>query len=500
MKYLIRKKMLNRLWHPNDLEAVAAYWCGLGEAAATCDRRLPASPSLSVVIYLRGFPRQQAVALRDQLRARFSSSNEIPPPTVEQPDPDTLTVTFHQVPVGLGLPRLAEPPFDRLCAEVRLRLSGPEGTTEWPTDVPSEFVLLGEMRNGSILVAALWRAEPLGCGEKMWWSTEWLGQEEWLEGLEQFRRTGQVSQSSVQEFLLPGDSVLVRVYLWACHVPIDKPRFGPLLLRVTLFFAAMAGFGATAFFLLREGWWPVLIPLAIPMFVVLGLGGRFFQCELGLLVQGYQLFHRLYLRTTEVPFAVAPLAPEEAVDRLSNPWARKYTAELEAAGFTVVGDLILVPELNGDNVVRVFYAPDGVTYLNVLFQMSTDSDLETGVQTWPACVAFQAQTRLTDNGWVISGDGFQDGFRKMRKRPGCYSRLFLDVEDPVEFTRLHAKLADEFAQKEGRRILPHEPFPLVVQRANELEEEARLAFADAPYTWSDHLHWYLQIRRREYLS
>ena len=47
-------------------------------------------------------------------------------------------------------------------------------------------------------------------------------------------------------------------------------------------------------------------------------------------------------------------------------------------------------------------------------------------------------------------------------------------------------------------LLRHERFDLYVRRQEALNEEERRLMVDDPYTWGDHLRWYLQTPRREY--
>jgi hypothetical protein len=76
--------------------------------------------------------------------------------------------------------------------------------------------------------------------------------------------------------------------------------------------------------------------------------------------------------------------------------------------------------------------------------------------------------------------------------------VFPDVHDPAEFARLHMAMVAEFAEETGRRPVPHERFELVIRRHEASHEEERQRYVDHPYTWGDHLHWYLQRPRKEY--
>jgi hypothetical protein len=68
----------------------------------------------------------------------------------------------------------------------------------------------------------------------------------------------------------------------------------------------------------------------------------------------------------------------------------------------------------------------------------------------------------------------------------------------VDFAARHTAAARQFAERTGRTAVPHESSDRYVRRHNELQEQDKQLFADRPYTWGDHWHWYLQSPRREY--
>jgi hypothetical protein len=72
------------------------------------------------------------------------------------------------------------------------------------------------------------------------------------------------------------------------------------------------------------------------------------------------------------------------------------------------------------------------------------------------------------------------------------------VTDPSVLVRRHAEAAARFADETGRSPLRHERFELYVRRQDAIHEDERQQFADHPYSWADHLRWYLQSPRREH--
>ena len=68
-------------------------------------------------------------------------------------------------------------------------------------------------------------------------------------------------------------------------------------------------------------------------------------------------------------------------------------------------------------VFRVFYAPDGVTYLTLVFSFATTPDPSEGFRTWPAAVSFLAHTFFADGGYAASVNGRSNGYRRKRTGP-----------------------------------------------------------------------------------
>jgi hypothetical protein len=514
MKHLIRKTFLNLTWDARDLDAAAEFWLRLYEAEAE-NLGLSADPLHGVEIRLQGFPRHQAGKLLEELTRRLPTTptagsgapaSDFPSPDISQPDPDTISASSGLLPgkksppIGLGLPQLAGLPFDGLLAEVRIRVEGVKPGWVRRKHVPTTLVLVGELRDGQLLLKALWRAGPSAMEDHLCWSTVWPDQDEWLAALKQFRETEMLplhlaSKLFVAQGADRGGQLAVRLI----HVPLDQPRLDGLLVRVGLFCALFAGLGVAVHQLIQHHRSIWLLLLAAPAWCVLWLIAAFVQNEGRLWFRGYRLFRDRFTRLYETSLKHTALSRAEADARLDHPWARKYTAELESAGFTYAGDIQIEPDLNGDNLIRVFYAPDRTTYLNVLFCMSTSPDPVQSLRLWPAAVSFLAHTYYADGGRAASISGKASGYRKNRSGADCMLRVFPDTDDPVAFTRLHAAAAEAWAQENGRTPLRHEPFNLYLRRQDEIHQELQQVYAQTPcYTWGDHLHWYLQSPRREF--
>ncbi len=510
MQHLIRKRFLERTWDAAELDLAAEFWLRLFEEAAA-NLGLALDSLHGVEIRLRGFPRQQAEALQRELMQRLAAPHgkggDFPFPDIEQPDPNTITVSSGLMPgreappSGLGLPLLAGPPFDGLCVEVRIRAEGVKQSFLRRTRLPTTLVLVGELRDGELLLKSLWRAGPSESEDELCWAGVWPEQDMFLEALEEFGETGEVPRKLAGKlFVSRGADRGGRLAVRLIHVPLHKPRLAGLLIRLLVFSALFAGLGFALYHLLQRERHIWLLVLAIPAWCVLWLAWNFAKNEARLWFVGYHEFHRRYTKLYETSVKHLTLEPAEAQKRSDHPWARKYTAELEAAGFTHAGDLRFEPELNGENLVRVFYAPDGVTYLSVLFCMSTSPDPAAGFRMWPAAVSFLTHTYYAEGGRAASISGQSGGYRKKRSGPENLTRVFAEAEDPIAFTRLHMAAAAAFAQETGRTPLRHESFTLHLRRQDDIHEEQRRLYAEAPYTWGDHVHWYLQWPRREYLA
>lgn len=523
MQHLIRKHLLDCTWDADDLGAAAEFWLRLYEAAAR-DQGCSAAPAHAIEIRLRGFPRHQTEELRDEISRRLTARDaagrrvlgDFPSPAIDRPDADTLSVTCGLIPghesppVGLGLPLLVGVPFDGLFAEVRVQANSLEGLSKRRPKVHATLVLVGELREGRLLLKGMWRTGATGCEDDLGWAWAWAEQDEWLAALDDFRQSEDVPKKLAKKLFIPRDADYVgRLVLRLIHVPLGKPRLKGVLIR-TLFFCLFFGaVGLSAyehrvlFWLMRRELFGVFVVwltllFALLFLLVLWLASHFLRYEARVWFQGYRNFRNRYAQHYETAVNVVPLPRAEAEARLDNPWIRKYTSELEAAGFRHLGDCRHEPELSGDHVFRVFCAPDGVSYLNLLFFMSTGPDPDTALRMWPANVAFLAHTFFSDGGWVSSVNGLTAGYRKKRTGADHLARVFVDALEPIEFGSRHMASADKFAKDTGRTPLAHERFDQYLERHNALQEQERKLFAGNPYTWGDHVRWYIQSPRWEY--
>jgi hypothetical protein len=505
LRHLNRKQFIDRWWDATDLDAVAEFWLRLYEEAAR-SQGFGRTPIHETEIRLRGFPRPAANELLKELAARVAAS-DFPAPEADQPDPDTLSVASGVIrgderpPVGLGLPVVSGGPFDGLLAEIRLRVIGDEGKALRRVDLESTLVLVGELRGGRFLLKGAWRTGSHGWEDEVCWAGGWPELDRWLAAFDEFRETDEVPASlAKKQFIARGADQAGALAVKMIHVPLGKPRLAGLLTRFAIFAVLFAALGLAGWWIVENRRWFLLILLLLASWPVGWLFVTLVRKEWNLWSKGFRQMHAAFTKVYSEPIRLAALTRAEVDARLDNPWERKYVGELEAAGFCHAGDMQVDPPVSGDNVYRVFYCPDGVSYLMVLFHLAGSAEREQPHRCWPAAVTWLAHTYYDDGGSATTITGRHVGFRKKRSGPEHLSRIIPEQDDPVAFARQHSAVARRFAEETGRRAIAQLTFDQIVRRQNERHEEERRLFVDNPYTWGDHVGWYLQRPRREYLG
>jgi hypothetical protein len=500
--HLTRPQFLDRAWSADDLNAVAEFWLRLYEVAAR-PHGFAASPDHVTEIRLRGVPRADADRVAGEFTRRAAGS-DFGFPRVDRPDPDTLTFTTDRLeggespPTGLGLPVLDSGAFDGLMVEFRLTATGAQGSL-FGTTVAITLVLVGEVRAGVFVLKTLWRSGSSEWEDELCWHAVWPSQDEFLAALEAYRDTGAVPAGLAKNLFPPRGAD--RVGHWVVRlvrVPLDKPRLKGLVLRWLIFAVIFGLIGWGIWAAVEDESWFWLLPLGVLAVWFGWLFWEFLKGEARLWFVGYSQFHTMFTRIYEESPRLIPLQPPEVAALEQNAYVRKYTADLRAAGFTTAGDLRIGLAAIGDGVFRVFLAPDGVTYLMVLFHFATSTEPGEGFRNWPAALSLMAHTFYTDGGRAASINGRANGYRRKRTGPECQTRVFPDEYDPVQFVQLHTDAAAKFAAETGRTAVRHERFEQFLRRQEALQDEERQLCSDSPYTWGDHLRWYLQSPRRVY--
>jgi hypothetical protein len=503
VKFLVREQFPDLAWDAADLDAAAEFWLRLYERAAP-RRRLSPDPEHALEVRLRGFPRHRADDLADELH-HCAGRSDLNAPRVGFRDPDTLTLSSRPLPAdryfppaGLGLPLLAGEPFHGLCAEVRFRVVGTGWRGNAAEEVTNSLVVVGELRGGLLVVKAAWRSgSPEWVDELAWGAPPARGMD-LLAALDEFRRTDRAPGRLARRAIMPAglDRRCGRA-LRVVFRPVIGPRLGWLAPRCGAMAAYLAALGLAGWRVIGYGEWWWLIPVVLTLWPVVPLLGIFAYAEWWFLIRMYRLTRRLYDR-----LHAADARPVEAAGDagLDNPWVRKYTAELEAAGFARAGDLAWGPAGEAEVAARVFLAPDGVTYLAVscLTRLRDVGGPGTDYRLWPGEVWFGVRTFFPDGQRVESTCGRSAGFLRVRGPWGHRLRVFPEVGDPVELAHLHAAEVVRFAAETGQAPLRHESFDGYVRRAATAHDEEQEAYAGRPYAWRDHLRWYFQWPRAEY--
>lgn len=505
MKFITRKHLLDRAWSASDLDAAAEFWLRLYEAAAKA-QGFSARPDHVSEMRLRGFPRAEGQLLADEL-ARRAERSDFRQPVVERVDPDTIVLTSDLThpadapPVGLGLPLLEGVGFDGLMVEFRVTATGQQGQLVRTLPLSFTMVLVGQVVGGVFVLQTMWRSGSEAWEDEVCWHGEWPYAGEWLAELARFRDTNEVPTALATKVCVPRVADRFGAFVVKMiDAPLNKPRLVGLAWRWLVFALVLGAIGCGIAWLASRGNWIAIALVLAATWWIFWVFSHFLRMELRLWFVGFRQFHAAYSALYREPHRLVPPAPEVATEMARNLTVRKYTADLEAAGFAVAGDLVIAPQSSGRSVLRVFRAPDGATYFSLIFGLTTAKDPAEGFYTWPAQVSFLAHTMFADGGYACSINGRANGYRRKRTGPEVRVRIFPDETDPLEFVRKHMKMATAFADADGRRALPNTDFANYVRRQNQLSEEEQQFFAGRPYTWGDHLRWYLQSPRRVYMK
>jgi hypothetical protein len=501
MKSLIRQQFLDLTWDAADLNAAAEFWLRLyGITAGWYGYSLP--PRHALEIHLSGFPQAEGEALGTELERRALDSG-MRNPMVTFADLDTLVVSSGPLPpaeppAGLGLPLLAGEAFEGLVAEFRFRVIGRKGWRYPNLDVT--MVVVGEIRGGKLIVKAVWRSRR-GWKEDEYYRCvpmEW--EREWLEALDKFKRSGYVVPGFAAWTAPPSYEDNQRRKRWKLiTTPFGRPRLRGLLIRCLVLAACTAGVVAVFLAIAQAQLQikPRLIWLILPVALAAAVGWFFWTfvvTELKLLFS-FKSQRAEFADHYEKPARYAILTPNETSAFEDDPAVRKYTADLKAEGFLVTGD---VEPIGGGTVYRTFRAPDGVTYFVMICVRTQGDDPSTRHLVWYATVTFQAQTFFSGGGRVDSVNvAGAYGYLRYPPAPSVLLRVFPDVTDPLQLYWLHKEAADAFATEKGLTPRRHEQLEDYVRRQEAINDEERLYYHTRPYSWSDHLRWYLQLPRTE---
>ncbi|MFO0930185.1 MAG: hypothetical protein U0736_24695 [Gemmataceae bacterium] len=357
------------------------------------------------------------------------------------------------------------------------------------------------MRDGRLHLKAAWRRGPFDDDNQFTlWTARWRDEAAWLAGLEAFRQSSEVPR--------PGDAVfpvaraaigLVATWpgcsslRWTGRGSADWYGRGMLFALVAApLVAALVQFGSewTA--------WPTLLLFTLLMMVIGVLGTVFVGYELFLLGDVFRPIRRGYSRLyAAVPHPVA-VTPEAGAS-LDHPVGAKLSGDLEAAGCTHLVDYRLDPPAGGGELVaRVYRTADATTTVQLMLFTASPAGEKVVQRMWPADARLLVVTRFRDGSRCLTMCGHLYGFR--RKLSGPESREQVLPEDTAvdEMLRQHRQMTESFAIERNTTPASLESADDFVRQYQEAIDEDRRLYGTRPYTFGDHLHWWLQIRRRAY--
>jgi hypothetical protein len=500
MKPLARLRFLDELWSVADLDDAGEFWLRCYELLDG-ESGFPRKPDRSHEINIRGFPRLATSALASQLAARMSAS-EFVRAELSMPEPDAIRVSTeprpskHAPPRGLGLPLLTTV-CDGMPVELRFTISGRAGRLLQVIRFSSTLVIHGEVRGDGLLVKTVWRTGASGWEDRVHPREESVEGTKFLRAFAEYRDSGTVpTKRSARVFFRTGDADFVGKLLYkSIRVPFDGFRLPGLLLRVSIQAVCITLLSIVLGALIENGNWlgvlAVIAWLILPAIAV----GFFWLVEFNILIKGRRYLRSVFTRHFGES-RLQTLGPSESTERTDDPNVRKLTAELLAAGFTHLGDLLSALNDGDGMLIRVFADPSRTAILTAGFVASQEFGAGTVFHFWPRAVALQAYTFFRSGGRVETATA-SFSYRRLRPGPDSLIRYVPDTFDPLELHRCHLAFVAEFAQERSLDPLPAVRFDEFVRRLEQIREEGRQHFEERGLSLSDHLRWYLQWPRRE---
>jgi hypothetical protein len=397
------------------------------------------------------------------------------------------------------LPLFAGPEFEGLAIEVRFRVIGRTrrvlgiSTYSNLSKIDVALVIVGELRAGNVLVKAIWKCHAGFDEDGYYRTTPMSGELEFVGALEQFRKNGAVTRHELVAFFAPAarPAPLTRatnwVWHWATNALFGRPRLIALLTRFVLIIGIVFASGWLGYqgFVSHEKYW-------LGFSIIAGLIGlrllwAFLNIEFGLLFS-YHTHRRGYAKVFENAQRFAIRTSDEATTFTDDPAVRKCTADLESAGFVLLGEVASTPVSDPSTGFRIFRAPDGFTYLVLICSRNN---------MWLSNIQLEAQTFFQGGGRVDSLSGEAYGYTRRPTGHDTLHCVFPAVDDPVQLYWKHTAAVEAFAAANGLIPVRHERLEDYVRRQDGISEEDYQYFHAHPYSWGDHIRWYLQWPRRK---
>lgn len=486
IRSLARVKFIDRKWAGRNLDDLAEYWSRLCQRAEGARNR-DWNPEHALELRLTGFPRVAGQTIRATLTQRYAAIGL----TVTMPDPDTLIISWwlaEALPPGLGLPLLTETYFDGLAIEIRLCFSEQSGPLESTTVRGFTLVLSGRLLDNKLLVKSLWGGHADASENGIYDApTPW--EKKLLAGFDRFRETGDITRRLAKALFFPDEPPDEGAVSRLMNVPFGRQRLFGLIVRCVVVALGLAIAGPYLVVSLVEKIETLF--LAIPLFLVwCFVFWTFARREFRLLFRVYRQRQAENAERYQNPTRYTRLTPEQAGARLDDPIVLKHTAHVIDAGFVHVGDVSSIPIEQANVVYRIFHAPDRMTYL-VLVCLIKGED-KTGPY-WPISVGFECQTFFSDGGRADSINYATHESYEFEPPPSTRLLTFPQATDPLSLFRLHTAVVDALVEETAATPVRHEPFDQYIRRQEQISEDECQGYANRPYSFRDHLRWYLQL-------
>jgi hypothetical protein len=500
LRSLTLTKSDDRVWGRDDLDALARYWFRMYEVADH-PPHAPLESSQSLEVRLSGFTRSAKHAVADEV------SRRLPDAKVSEDGPDTLVAQAQprggdRLPVsGLGAPALAGAPFDGLMIELRFTIADARATGPGPNVVGATLVIVGELRDGAIRGAAVWCDRPFERNADSWGTAPRWGDlfDKELKGHFRGNTVTRVFANTHFHHQRIGIGARVRGGYRAAlkrlvDVPFGKPRLVGLLVRCA---AVPLGLGLCLLPMLvgdPRGWWGELLVVFFLASCVLWLGFtvNFVRPEIARLQTDFRTIRANLRARYDQPATYVVLTPSDPCTWQDDPVVRKLTAEALEAGFVHLGDAASVPIQDATTFHRAFLAPDGTTYLTVAFTVAGYSGTER-VRIWPATVDTLCQTFDPAGNCFETSDYVHPLALLKREDPTGRWVSVPRGTHPLEVFAAHKEAVCDWLEEGNRTRHRHDSFDDFVKCQNKIARRECTIYRARPYSWRDHLRWYLQL-------
>jgi len=498
MKSIIRKQFLDQTWDSEDLEKAATCWLIIHEELAQ-KRGIDYTPIQTVEIQLSGFSRRVGDELLHELERRMQNTRPLGW-QAELTDADTITMTQYdvglkQTPLLLSvLPILSGELFDGLAVEVRFALLDTRKLQKNKGSVPTVLLAVAQLVQGKLSVKTLFRDFPDGSNHSSLPKQRIsIPDDEIIQSVvQEFRDNDEIASPSLSRlFKSRAMKHMPKPVRWLILVPFYRPRLLALLLRCLVFIAIFASLGLAAFAAL-EGFVAFLFPLiAFGSFTLLFFS-IFALIEICILFS-YSKVKKVYSAYYSDLVQYAVWSPRETAEFDVDPLVRKYTTELIGAGFTHLGDSGRVLAEDIKVLSRIFLAPDRANYFTLACNpVHIGNQPKDNLRTWPAQIVFRAQIFFSNGGRAESVGPSIYSFRLPQVDHETLIRVTKEFSDPADFFQFHLEAVEQFSRE--RDLSPAAPKRLeeFVRCQTAIFEEERRNYFDRPYSWVNHVRWYLQ--------